>query len=220
MPEKIRVVIADDHALVRQGIRQYLSSAEDIVVLDEAGDGNQAVALVDELDPDVLLLDISMPGMTGIEVTQSLKTNHPEVKILILTAYDEDPYVFSLLQSGANGYLLKNCEIDELLHAVRSVFNGKTVLSPLVADKIVNQIRRSSPVVQTHQDEGEDLSLRELEILRLAARGFTNKAIGQQIGISDRTAQGHLANIYAKLNVASRTEAVTEAVKRGLISLS
>lgn len=219
MPDQIRVLIADDHALVRLGIRQYLESADDIVVIGEAADGNQAVALVDQHNPDVLLLDINMPGMTGIEVTQYLKNSHPDVRILILTAYDEDPYVFSLLQAGANGYLLKNCDIDELQRAVRSVYIGKTVLSPTVADKIVNQIRRNSPVAQTTLDSSEELTSRELEILRLAARGFTNKAIGQQIGISDRTAQGHLANIYAKLNVASRTEAVTEAMKRGLISL-
>ena len=189
-------------------------------MLGEAVDGNQAVALVDHYKPDVLLLDVNMPGMTGIEVTQALKGTHPEVRILILTAYDEDPYVFSLLQSGANGYLLKNCDIDELQRAVRSVFIGKTVLSPTVADKIVNQIRRNSPISQTSLDNSDELTSRELEILRLASRGYTNKAIGQQIGISDRTAQGHLANIYAKLSVASRTEAVTEAMKRGLISLS
>ena len=220
MPDKIRVVIADDHALVRLGIHQYLESADDIIVLGEATDGNKAVALVVELQPDVLLLDINMPGMTGIEVTQYLKGAYPDVKILILTAYDEDPYVFSLLQAGANGYLLKSCDIDELQRAIRSVYIGKTVLSPLVADKIVNQIRRTSPIPQTTLDNGEELTSRELEILRLAARGFTNKAIGQQIGISDRTAQGHLANIYAKLQVASRTEAVTAAMKRGLITLS
>lgn len=219
MPEQIRVLIADDHPLVRLGIRQYLESADDIVVLGEAADGNQAVALVEKHKPDVLLLDINMPGMTGIEVTQCLKDTHPNVRILILTAYDDDPYVFSLLQAGANGYLIKNCEIDELQRAVRSVYIGKTVLSPTVADKIVSQIRRNSPIQQTVQNSIDELTSRELEILRLAARGFTNKAIGQEMGISDRTAQGHLANIYAKLSVASRTEAVTEAMKRGLISL-
>ncbi|MCE5259157.1 MAG: response regulator transcription factor, partial [Chloroflexi bacterium] len=189
-------------------------------VIAEAGDGNQAIAMVDKYHPDVLLLDINMPGLTGIEVTQHLKQSHPDTKILILTAYDEDPYVFSLLQAGANGYLLKNCEIDELQRAVHSIFYGKTVLSPSVADKIVRQIQRNTPTHPSNTSTGDDLTNRELEILRLAARGYTNKAIGQEMGISDRTAQGHLANIYAKLNVASRTEAVTEAVRRGLITLS
>ncbi|MHB9031995.1 MAG: response regulator [Anaerolineae bacterium] len=219
MNQKISVLIADDHAIVRQGIRQYLEGTDDIVVVAEAADGTQALALVEKLHPEVLLLDINMPGLTGIEVTQQLKQSHPEVKILILTAYDEDPYVFSLLQAGATGYLLKNCEIDELQRAVRSIYNGKTVLSPTVADKIVRQIQRNTPP-HTSVSSSEDLTGRELEILRLAARGYTNKAIGQEMGISDRTAQGHLANIYAKLNVASRTEAVTEAVRRGLISLA
>ncbi|MHB1357787.1 MAG: response regulator [Anaerolineae bacterium] len=220
MPEKIRLVVADDHALVRLGILKYVESADDIIVLGEATNGSQAIALVAQHKPDVLLLDINMPGMSGIDVTQALREAHSDVKILILTAYDEDPYVFSLLQAGANGYLLKSCEIDDLLRAIRAVYDGKTVLSPLVADKIVNQIRCNSPIPQTTVDSADELTSRELEILRLAARGLTNKAIGQQIGISDRTAQGHLANIYAKLQVASRTEAVTEAMKRGLMTLN
>lgn len=219
MSQKINVLIADDHALVRQGIRQYLEGADDIQVTGEAGDGHQALEMVNALHPDVLLLDINMPGLTGIEVTQQLKASQPDIKILILTAYDEDPYVFSLLQAGANGYLIKNCEIEELQRAVRSVFQGKTVLSPIVADKIVRQIQRNTPVAVPVASNSEELTSRELEILRLTARGYTNKAIGQEMGISDRTVQGHLANIYAKLGVASRTEAVAEAVKRGLISL-
>jgi len=220
MMDVIHVLIADDHAIVRQGIRQYLESAEDITVVGEAANGNQAVEMVERLKPDVLLLDINMPGLTGIEVTQQLKKSHPDTKILILTAYDEDPYVFSLLQAGANGYLLKSCEIDELQRAVHSIYHGKTVLSPSVADKIVRQIQRNAPTHPNAPNTAEELTNRELEILRLAARGYTNKAIGQEMGISDRTVQGHLANIYAKLNVASRTEAVTEAVRRGLITLS
>lgn len=219
MPEQIRVLIADDHALVRQGIRQYLEGAGDITIVGEASTGTQAVELAEKYHPDVLLLDINMPGLTGIEVTQKLKQSHPEIKILILTAYDEDPYVFSLLQSGANGYLLKSCEVDELQRAVHAVYEGKAILSPNVADKIVRQIQRNSPTQSSAPASSDELTARELEILRLVARGYTNKAIGQEMGISDRTAQGHLASIYAKLNVASRTEAVTEAVRRGLITL-
>ncbi|NLV74318.1 MAG: response regulator transcription factor [Chloroflexi bacterium] len=219
MAERINVIIADDHSIVRQGIRQYLELTDDITVVAEAAEGNQAIAMINAYRPDVVLLDINMPGMTGVEVTQKLKAQHPDIKILILTAYDEDPYVFSLLQAGANGYLLKNCDIEELQKAVRAVHQGKTVLSPVVADKIVRQIQRTTPAQPDNASSLEDLTNRELEILRLAAKGYTNKAIGQDIGISDRTVQGHLANIYAKLNVASRTEAVTEAVKRKLIDL-
>ena len=217
MGDKIRVILADDHALVRQGIRQFLEGDEDIEVVAEAADGGRALQLVEELRPDVVLLDIQMPGMSGVEATRQIKARFPEVRILILTAYDDDPYVFALLQAGADGYLLKTVEVDDLLRGVRAVYRGESVLSPEVTQKVLQQIRTRRPAGAVEQIEV--LTSRELEILRLAAQGLTNKAIGQEMGISDRTVQGHLANIFGKLGVASRTEAVTEALKRGWIVL-
>ncbi len=217
MGDRIRVLLADDHALVRQGVRQFLEDADDMAVVGEAADGEQAVQLVETLHPDVALIDIQMPGMGGIEATRQIKARFPEVRVLILTAYDEDPYVFALLGAGANGYLLKTADAEELLRAVRAVSRGDSVLSPEVTDKVLRQLQTGRPIAALSQVES--LTAREVAILRLAAQGLTNKAIGRDMGISDRTVQGHLASIYGKLGVASRTEAVTEALKRGWIVL-
>jgi DNA-binding NarL/FixJ family response regulator len=218
MADKIRVILADDHNLVRQGIRQFLENADDIEVLGEASDGTGALQLVEELRPDIALLDIQMPGLSGVEVTRQIKARFPEVRILILTAYDDDPYVFALLQAGADGYLLKTLEVDDLLRAVHAVQRGESALSPEITQRVLRQLKTGRPAGAAEQIE--TLTARELEILRLAAQGLTNKAIGQEMGISDRTVQGHLANIYGKLSVASRTEAVTQALKRGWIVLT
>jgi DNA-binding NarL/FixJ family response regulator len=213
----IRVLLVDDHALVRQGVRQFLEDADDIMVVGEGADGEQALRLAEQLQPDVVLLDIQMPGMSGIEALRRLKARQPETRVLILTAYDEDPYVFASLRAGANGYVLKTADVEELLRAVRAVYRGESVLSPEVTDKLLRQVTAGGPAAASGQVE--PLTGREVEILRLAAQGLTNKAIGQELGISDRTVQGHLANIYGKLGVGSRTEAVTEALKRGWIIL-
>ncbi len=217
MAEKIRVILADDHALVRQGIRQFMEEAEDIVVVAEAANGEEAVRLVEEHRPDVAVLDIQMPVITGIEATRQIKARFPDVRVLILTAYDEDPYVFALIQAGANGYILKSADAEELLQAVRKVYRGESVLSPEVTEKVLRQIQAGGPAAAAEQVE--TLTAREIDVLRLAAQGLTNRAIGRDLGISDRTVQGHLANIYGKLGVSSRTEAVTEALKRGWIVL-
>lgn len=217
MADRIRVVLADDHALVRQGIRRFLEGAEGIEVLAEASDGAKAVQLVEELRPDVALLDVQMPGLSGVEATRQIKARAPEVRVLILTAYDDDPYVYALLQAGADGYLLKTIEVDDLIRAVRAVHRGESVLSPEITHKVMRQLSTGRPAGAGEQVE--PLTARELDILRLAAQGMTNKAIGRHVGISDRTVQGHLASVYGKLRVASRTEAVTEALKRGWIVL-
>lgn len=215
MGEKIRVLLADDHAVVRQGIRRFLEEADDIEVVAEAGDGREAVRLVEEHQPDVAVLDIRMPEVTGVEATRRIRERFPHVRVLILTAYDDDPYVFALLQAGADGYVLKTASGDELVQAVRTVSQGKSALSPEVATKMVQQARSGKPA--TAAGQVEPLTPRELDVLRLAARGLTNRGIGHELGVSHRTVQGHLASIYSKLGVGSRTEAVTEALRRGWI---
>ncbi len=215
MNDEIRVILADDHALVREGIRQFLEEARDIVVIGEADDGAEAMQLVAELEPDVAVLDIRMPRVTGIEATRRIKQHFPNIKVLILTAYDDDPYIRALLQAGADGYVLKTAHADELVKAVRDIYHGTTALSPTIATKIVRQMTEGrSPAAS---DQVEMLTEREIEVLRLAAQGMTNREIGRELDISHRTVQGHLANVYEKLDVNSRTEAVTEGLRRGWI---
>jgi DNA-binding NarL/FixJ family response regulator len=216
-PGPIRVVLADDHAVVRKGIREFLEASGEIMVVAEASDGLQALELVSKHQPDVAVLDIQMPELTGIEVTRKIKADQTQVRVLILTAYDDDPYIFALLQAGASGYLLKTAGSAELVQAVKAVHRGESALDPAVAQKVVQQLTSGRPA--SARSSIEALTDREVEVLRLVAKGLTNKAIGQALDISDRTVQGHLANIYGKLNVGSRTEAVTEAIKQGWITI-
>jgi DNA-binding NarL/FixJ family response regulator len=215
MADPIRVLLADDHVLVRQGIRQFLDEAADIEVVAEADDGAEALRLIETVEPDVAVLDIRMPEVTGVEATRRIKQHLPDVRVLILTAYDDDPYVFALLQAGADGYVLKTSRAEALVQAVRDVHSGTAALSPEIATKVVRQMGRQGP--SGAADQAEPLTGREIEVLRLAAQGMTNREIGRELGISHRTVQGHLANTYGKLQVNSRTEAVTEALKRGWI---
>ena len=215
MSDKIRVLLADDHAVVRKGIREFLEESGDVEVIVEADDGAEALRLVEEHQPDVAVLDIRMPEVTGVEATRQIKNRFPQVRVLILTAYDDDPYVFALLQAGADGYVLKTASGDELVRAVHTVHCGESALSPEVASKVVRQAISGRP--ERAADQVEPLTDRELDVLRLAARGLTNRAIGHDLGISHRTVQGHLASVYGKLGVNSRTEAVTEALRRGWI---
>lgn len=212
-PPKIRVLLADDHHIVRAGIRQLLESARDIEVVAEAGDGLEAQALLAHHRPDVAVLDIQMPKASGIEVTRWIRTHLPKTGVLILTAYDDDPYVMAVLQAGADGYMLKTASLEELVQAVHEVHEGKKALHPAVTQKIVKHLFKGSPSLPL-----EPLSDRELQVLRLVAKGYTNKAIGVQLGISDRTVQGHLAHIFSKLQASSRTEAVMRALSMGWIS--
>lgn len=210
---KIRVLLADDHHIVRAGIRQLLESARDIQVIAEAGDGEEAQAFIQKHRPDVAVLDIQMPKASGIEVTRWVRAHLSDVGVLILTAYDDDPYVMAVLQAGANGYVLKTAQADDLIQAVRDVHEGKSALDPNITRKLMSNIFKGS-----EKKAVEPLTDRELDVLRLAAKGFTNKAIGVQLSISDRTVQGHLAHIFAKLHAASRTEAVMRGVSLGLVS--
>ncbi len=210
---RIRVLLADDHHIVRQGIRQQLETASDLQVIAEAADGDEAKALIEKHKPDVAVLDIQMPKASGIEVTRWVRAHLPEVGVLILTAYDDDPYVMAVLQAGANGYVLKTAKADEVIQAVRDVNEGKSALDPTITRKLMSTLFKQPPHTTV-----EALTDRELEVLRLAAKGFTNKAIGMQLAISDRTVQGHLAHIFAKLQAGSRTEAVMRAVSLGWIA--
>lgn len=215
MTETIHVVLADDHAVVRQGIRRFLQEAPDISVVAEAGDGAEAIRLVQVHRPDIVVLDIRMPKVTGVEAARRIKEHFPDVRVLALTAYDDDPYVFALLQAGADGYVLKTASADELVQAVRTVYRGESALSPEITSKVVRQATEGRP--KGAADQVELLTERELDVLRLVAKGMTNREAGRELGISHRTVQGHLASIYGKLDASSRTEAVTEALKRGWI---
>ncbi len=218
---EIRLVLADDHAVVRSGTRELLEQQPDLKIVGEASDGEEAVRLAGELQPDVVVMDVRMPKMSGVEATRTIKQDFPKIKILVLTAHDDDEYVFALLQAGANGYLLKTAEIEELVRAIRTVAAGQSALAPEVTGKVVAQFAsgKSLPEVLNESQETYDgLTDRELDILQLVGKGLSNKQIGKQLFISDRTVQAHLSNIFSKLNVSSRTEAVMHAVRKGWIT--
>jgi DNA-binding NarL/FixJ family response regulator len=212
MTKMIRVLLADDHAVVRAGIRQFLEFSEDIQVVAEAGSGAEALALIEQHQPDVAVLDIQMPEGSGIEVTRQVRARQPQVGVLILTAYEDDPYVIAVLKAGANGYVLKTASPGEIIQAVKDVHAGKSALDPSIMTRMLEHMLGTKAA---QGDVVEELSERELQVLTLVGRGYTNKAIGVQLGISDRTVQGHLARIFNKLQASSRTEAVMRAVSLG-----
>lgn len=217
---RIRVLLADDHAVVRTGIRDFLQDEADIEVVAEAADGLAAQRLIRQHLPDVAILDVRMPGATGIEVVQWLRAERLPVAALILTAYEDEPFAATALQAGARGYVLKTADSEEIVEAVRTVSSGRMAIDPVVAHKLALQALNGGLSPQPALPFGvEPLSDRERAVLLLAAAGLTNRAIGVQLSISDRTVQGHLANIFAKLQVGSRTEAVTKALQLKLIEL-
>jgi NarL family two-component system response regulator LiaR len=215
--DKIRILIADDHAVVREGTRQILEHEADLEVVAEACDGEETVSLATKFKPDIAIVDIAMPKLDGIEATRQIKELCPTVAVLILTAYDDDQFVFSLLEAGAAGYLLKSIRGRELVDAIRAVYAGESVLHPSIARKVLN---RFAPSDKTREEQlQQELSEREMEVLRLATRGFSNKDIADELSLSARTVQGHLGHIFNKLNVSSRTEAVVCALKKGWVTL-
>ena len=221
MGQSIRVLLADDHVVVRAGTRQLLERHPDMTIVGEASNGQEAVQLANDLGPDVVVMDVRMPGMGGVDATKAIKQAHPDMSVLVLTAHDDDEYVFALLQAGANGYLLKTAEADELVKAIRTVVKGQLALTPMVAGKVVSQFtsgRALPDVLSNIKNDYDGLTEREMDILRLVGKGLTNKEIGRQLYISDRTVQAHLSNIFSKLNVSSRTEAVMHAVRKGWIT--
>jgi DNA-binding NarL/FixJ family response regulator len=211
-----KVLIVDDHPLFRAGVRQRLSEFSDAVeVVGEAGDGREAVALVASLHPDVVLMDISMPGMNGIEATRVIKTERPRVAVLVLTVYDDCQYAAALLDAGAAGYLLKTVEIDTLTRAILDVHRGQSVLDQAISRAVLGRYARSLGA----EAPACSLSARELEVLRLAAGGAANKQIADALGVSIRTVHAHMSHILAKLCVASRTEAVVHGLQNGWLEL-
>ena len=216
--DKITIVIADDHTLVREGTRQRLECEDDFRVVGEAADGEEAVKLVNQLKPNVAIVDIAMPNLNGIEAAKQIKKTQPGTAVLALSAYDDDEYIYALLEAGADGYLLKNVRGQQLVDAIRDVCAGEMVLDPHVARKVV---RWFSSLSHGHRTEngGDCLSERELQVLKLAAKGMGNKEIAAQLSLSVRTVQSHLGHIFDKLGVSSRTEAVLHALKAGWLSL-
>jgi NarL family two-component system response regulator LiaR len=215
---KIKILIADDHAVVREGTRQILEQEADMDVVAEAADGEEAVRLAGSSRPDVAIIDIAMPGVDGIEATKQIKALYPAIAVLILTAYDDDQFVFGLLEAGAAGYLLKSVRGHELIDAVRRVSAGESVLHPTIARKVLNRFVRT-PDKPAGQKPTEVLSEREMEVLRLATRGLSNQEIAGELYLSLRTVQAHLGHIFNKLQVSSRTEAVVRALKEGWVTL-
>ena len=215
----IRVLIADDHPLFRDGVRERLVETDPTIeVVGEAGDGLAAVDLTGKLHPDVVLMDVSMPGENGIEATRRIKARWPDVSILALTVYDDEGYVTALLEAGAAGYLLKTIAAADLAQAIRRVYDGEPVLSPSIARTVLRRFTLPRGSSAPAAPWGV-LSERESDVLRLAARGISNKEIAQELGLSVRTVHAHLSRMFGKLGVASRTEAVVYGLRHGWLLL-
>jgi DNA-binding NarL/FixJ family response regulator len=215
--DHIKILLVEDHKIVREGTRQLLEQASDLTVIGEAADGQEAVRLATELRPDVVVMDVRLPGLNGIQATRAIKAQHPNISILILSAHDDDRYVFPLLDAGANGYLLKTTSGAELAQAIRTVHAGETALAPHIAHKVVQRLTHK----QHYQSEDmvEGLTEREIEVLQAVARGNSNREIGDALFISPHTVQVHLRNIFGKLGAGSRVEAVAYAIRQGWISV-
>lgn len=213
---KIRVLIADDHAIVREGVKMILAKESDIEVAGEASDGQEALGLVERLKPAVVVMDISMPGMGGIEATQLVKERYPAVNVLALTMHEDESYVFKLLRAGASGYVLKRAAAQDLVQAVRAAAKGEAFLYPSVARKVVEDyLKRVEAGEERARYDG--MTEREKEILTLIAQGLSNKQIGERLYISIKTVQTHRAHILEKLGLHDRTELVRYAIRKGLI---
>ena len=217
--EKIKVLLAEDHVVVREGLQELIDRQKDMEVVGEAGDGEETIRLAGELGPDLVLMDIAMPKLNGIEATRRIKELHPFITILVLTAYDNEEFIFALLEAGAAGYLLKNVRSEELLDAIHAVYNSDSVLYPTVAAKVFKHLQVEENKKYAKQERTEILSGRELEVLRLGAEGLINKQIAKELSIGERTIQTHWRNIFNKLGVSSRTEAVVDCLKKGWITL-
>jgi DNA-binding NarL/FixJ family response regulator len=208
--------------MLRQGTAEILRKEADIEVIGEADNGQQATDLTLRLRPDIVVMDVRMPVLSGIEATRRIREAMPEVQVLVLTAYDDDQYIFSLLQAGASGYLLKTAPVNELVNAIRLVRSGESPLDPSIARKVVVRMAGDQGSRIPIGEEGSSiqaLTFREQEVLQLLSRGLNNQAIAEALYVSDRTVQAHLTNIFAKMGVSSRLEAVLTAIRRGWLTL-
>lgn len=234
MTRPITILLADDHAVLRQGTAELLRREKDLKVIGEAANGEQAIEMAQSLRPDVVVMDVRMPVLSGIQATRIIHGQLPDTRVLVLTAHENDEYVFSLLKEGASGYLLKTSPVQELVAAIRLVHQGQSPLDPAIARKLVSRMSEGGePAPGTHgRESGEPapgmggreagqspLTPREMEVLALVAHGLINKGIANQLSISDRTVQAHLTNIFAKMNVSSRIEAVLSAIRSGWLVL-
>jgi NarL family two-component system response regulator LiaR len=214
--EQIKVLIADDHQIVRQGLRTFLDLQDDILVVGEANDGLQAVEMAEYLDPDVILMDLVMPNLDGIEAIQQIKTAGINAKVIALTSFTDDEKVFPAIQAGASSYLLKDVSPDDLVEAIRAVHRGEARLHPDIARKLMEQVaRRPDEGVDAR---GDDLTEREREVVRLIGQGLSNREIAQQLFISHKTVKTHVSNILSKLDLKDRTQVAIFAINSGLIN--
>lgn len=207
---RIRILICDDHPVVRSGLQGMIKSQPDMEVVAEAAEGSEAVALTNRFRPDVVLMDLRMPGTDGVTATANIKTGHPDTNVLILTTYDTDADILRALEKGATGFLLKDEREDRVFDAIREAAEGRSALAPGVASRLVERLRG---------DAESHLSDREIEILMLVAQGRSNREIGRELHISDSTVKAHMLHVFDKLDVTDRTAAVTTALKRGIIRL-
>jgi DNA-binding NarL/FixJ family response regulator len=214
---QITVILVEDHKLVREGTRQLLEQSSDIKVIGEAPTGEDAIELINKNNVDIVLMDVHLPDMSGIETTRIIKKNSPSVRVLILSAYDEDRYVFPLLDAGANGYLLKTSSGNELIEAIHIVHSGGTVFSPSISSKVFGRLSRQQG--QNKHSSQDDLTGRELSVLQEVARGKTDKEIATMLMISDQTVHAHIKNIFSKLGMSRRAEAAAFAVYKGWVTL-
>ncbi len=208
---KIKVLVADDHLVVREGLVVMLQGAGEFEVVGEACDGQEAIRLAKELRPDVVLIDVQMPGVGGIEATRQIKKHVPEAQVVILSSFDQDEYIYRTIQAGAKGYVLKGSELEELLEVVRAAARGESLLPAHIATKLVKRVSAAQ--------RGHNLTKREYEVLGLLAKGLRNRGIAKKLNITERTVKNHVTQIIAKLGVKSRTEAVTKALKDKIIQL-
>lgn len=207
----IRVLLCDDHTILRDGLRNLLESESDLQVIGEASDGQQAIHIVRELAPDVVLMDINMPGMGGIEAVEKLTAEFPDLRILILTMFDHEEYLFRTIRAGAKGYLLKDSPVSEVVEAIRKVMSGGSVLHPSLTDKLLASYR------EPREEAADKLSPREIEVLTALVQGLSNKEIAEQLFISETTVKLHISNVYRKLGVKSRSQAIMHAVREKLV---
>ncbi len=215
IPTKIKILIADDHPVVREGLSAMLSKEYDIQVVGEAENGTEAIKKASELQPDVVLMDLRMPELDGVEAMRQIRVKNPEMKFIVLTTYDNDEYIFKGIEAGARAYLLKDAPREELFEAIRAVYKGESLIQPAVAGKVLDRFAELSRQVQVP----EALSGREVEVLDLMAKGAANKLIAATLSIGESTVKTHIQSIFQKLGVGDRTEAVTQAIKKGIIRL-